>query len=92
MQFHFLIGMNELVQIMTNGIYKSPMHRVVTNTERLRMSLASFIEPEPEREIGPVEDLIDEQRPRIYRIVKDYGAINYECYQKGLVALETVKV
>ncbi|XP_044472501.1 probable 2-oxoglutarate/Fe(II)-dependent dioxygenase [Mangifera indica] len=87
-----LVNLGDQMQIMTNGIYKSPMHRVVTNTERLRMSLALFIEPEPEREIGPVEDLIDEQRPRIYRNVKDYGAINYECYQKGLVALETVKV
>ncbi|KAK1550287.1 hypothetical protein Q3G72_016782 [Acer saccharum] len=78
--------------IMSNGIYKSPMHQVVTNTEKLRISVASFIEPDPDNEIGPVEHLIDEQRPRLYRDVKNYGIINYECYQKGLVALETVQV
>ncbi|KAK4853737.1 hypothetical protein QYF36_013802 [Acer negundo] len=78
--------------IMSNGIYKSPMHRVVTNTEKLRISVASFIEPDPDNEIGPVEHLIDEQRLRLYRNVKNYGIINYECYQKRLVALETVQV
>lgn len=80
------------MQIMTNGIYKSPMHRVVTNTEKLRISIAAFTEPEPENEIGPVDQLIDEQRPKLYRNVRNYGAINYECYQKGLVALDTVRV
>lgn len=82
----------ELVQIMSNGIFKSPMHRVVTNTERMRMSVAMFNEPQPDREIGPVECLIDEKRPRLYRNVKDYGAINYECFQKGQIALETVQI
>lgn len=79
------------MQIMTNGIYKSPMHRVVTNKEKLRISIALFTEPDPESEIGPVDQLIDEQRPKLYRNVRNYGAINYECYQKGLVALDTVR-
>lgn len=77
---------------MSNGIFKSPMHRVVTNTERMRMSLAFFHEPDPELEIGAVDSLVSEERPRLYRNVKNYGAINYESYQKGIVALETVKI
>lgn len=77
---------------MSNGIFKSPMHRVVTNTEKLRMSVAMFNEPEPENEIGPVKDLINETRPRVYRNVKNYGEINYRCYQKGKIALETVQI
>lgn len=81
-----------IMQIMSNGIFRSPMHRVVTNTERLRISVALFHEPEPEREIGPVDSLVDEQRARLYRNVKNYGFINYECYQKGIVALDTVKI
>ncbi|KAK4853939.1 hypothetical protein QYF36_016674 [Acer negundo] len=87
-----VVNLGYQMQIMSNGIYKSPMHRVVTNTEKLRISVASFIEPDPDNEIGPVEHLIDEQRLRLYRNVKNYGIINYECYQKRLVALETVQV
>ncbi|KAK4853476.1 hypothetical protein QYF36_009773 [Acer negundo] len=86
-----VVNLGYQMQIMSNGIYKSPMHRVVTNTEKLRISVTSFIEPDLDNEIGPVEHLIDEQRPRLYGNVKNYGIINYECYQKGLVALETVQ-
>lgn len=77
---------------MSNGIFKSPMHRVVTNTEKLRMSIAMFNEPELENEIGPVEGLINEAHPRLYRNVKNYGEINYRSYQEGKIALDTVKI
>ncbi|WCJ29965.1 2-oxoglutarate (2OG) and Fe(II)-dependent oxygenase superfamily protein [Euphorbia peplus] len=87
-----VVNLGDQMQIMSNGIFKSPTHRVVTNTERMRLSLALFHEPEPELEIGAVDGLVSEERPRFYRNVKNYGAINYECYQKGIVALDTVKL
>ncbi|XP_058757926.1 protein SRG1-like [Vicia villosa] len=87
-----VVNLGDQMQIMSNGIFKSPMHRVVTNTEKLRMSIAMFNEPEPENEVGPVEGLINETCPRLYRNVTNYGDINYRCYQEGKIALETVKV
>ncbi|KAJ9141038.1 hypothetical protein P3X46_031621 [Hevea brasiliensis] len=87
-----VVNLGDQMQIMSNGVFRSPMHRVVTNTERLRISVALFHEPEPEKEIGPVDSLVNEQRPRLYRHVKNYGFINYECYQKGIVAIDTVKI
>ncbi|XVE63646.1 hypothetical protein DITRI_Ditri07aG0036700 [Diplodiscus trichospermus] len=86
-----VVNVGDQMQIMSNGIFKSPMHRVVTNLEKLRISVAFFSEPEPGKEIGAVDSLVDEHRPRLYRNVKNYGAINYECYQKGMIALDTVK-
>ncbi|KAM1173300.1 hypothetical protein FF1_026033 [Malus domestica] len=86
-----VLNLGDQMQIMSNGIYKSPMHRVVTNGEIMRLSVALFNEPDPETQIGPVEDLIDETRPRLYKNVKNYGRINYECYQRGEIALETVR-
>lgn len=80
------------MQIMTNGIIKSPIHRAVTNRTRLRISVAVSNEAEPEKEIGPAEGLIDEERPRLYRNVKNYGAINFQCFQRGEVAIDTVKI
>jgi isopenicillin N synthase-like dioxygenase len=38
------------MQIMSNGIFKSPMHRVLTNTSKLRISVAMFKEPEQDKE------------------------------------------
>ncbi|KAE8689052.1 2-oxoglutarate and Fe(II)-dependent oxygenase superfamily protein isoform 2 [Hibiscus syriacus] len=86
-----VVNLGDQMQIMSNGIFKSPVHKVVTNMGKLRISVAMFNEAEPEKEIGPVEALIDDQRPRLYRIVKNYASFNYECFQKGKVALEEVK-
>ncbi|MBA0719202.1 hypothetical protein Golax_006903, partial [Gossypium laxum] len=86
-----VVNLGDQMQIMSNGIFKSPVHRVVTNTDKLRISVAMFNEVEPEKEIGPVEGLIDENRPRLYRNVKIYASFNYECFQKGKVPLEEVK-
>ncbi|CAK7324037.1 unnamed protein product [Dovyalis caffra] len=85
-----VVNLGDQMQIMTNGIFKSPLHRVVTNSEKLRISVALFNEPDPEKEIGPMDSLVDEQRPRLYRNIKNYGVINFECYQKGKIALDTM--
>ncbi|XP_037494660.1 codeine O-demethylase [Jatropha curcas] len=55
-----VVNLGDQMQIMSNGIFRSPMHRVVTNSESLRLSVALFHEPEPEKEIGPVDSLMDD--------------------------------
>ena len=77
---------------MSNGIFKSPLHRVVTNSERMRISVAMFHEPGADNEIGPIESLIDEERPRVYRNVKNYATFNFQCFQKGLIPIELAKI
>ena len=39
-------------QIMSNGIFKSPVHRVVTNSERERISLAVFSSPDSDKRLN----------------------------------------
>lgn len=90
--YALIVNLGDQMEIMSNGILKSPLHRAVTNSERMRISLAIFQIPEIEREIGPVEGLVDEERPKKYKNIKNYGAINYECYQKGIVPIDTLKI
>ncbi|XP_059637864.1 jasmonate-induced oxygenase 4-like isoform X1 [Cornus florida] len=90
--YALFINVGDQMQIMSNGIIKSPVHRAVTNPEKQRISVAVATKPEEEREIGPADGLIDEKRPRLYRNVKNYAAINFECFQKGNVAIDTVKI
>ena len=80
------------MQIMSNGIFNSVIHRVVSNSERMRISVAMFNEPEPDKEIGPVDALIDEKRPRLYRNVKNYAYFNFKCFLKGLIPFESAKI
>ncbi|KAI3803051.1 hypothetical protein L1987_31199 [Smallanthus sonchifolius] len=86
------INLGDQMQIMSNGIFKSPVHRVVTNKAKGRISVAMFTEPDPNKEIGPVDVLVDEKRPRAYKTVKNYAIFNHECFQKGVIALDAVKI
>eukprot|EP00262_Sarcandra_glabra_P003968 TRINITY_DN148_c0_g1_i1.p1 TRINITY_DN148_c0_g1~~TRINITY_DN148_c0_g1_i1.p1 ORF type:complete len:160 (+),score=30.95 TRINITY_DN148_c0_g1_i1:157-636(+) len=81
-------------QIMSNGIFKSAVHRVVTNTEKARLSLALFYAPEPEMVIKPADGLIDQTRPRFYKQTKsrDYSDIFFENYADGKRAIDLAKV
>ncbi|MBA0868389.1 hypothetical protein Goshw_012720, partial [Gossypium schwendimanii] len=48
------------LRIMSNRIFKSPVHKAVTNTDKPRISVAMSNEAEVDKEIGPVEALIDD--------------------------------
>ncbi|KAK2631523.1 hypothetical protein EUGRSUZ_L02796 [Eucalyptus grandis] len=77
---------------MTNGVFKSPVHRVLSSSERDRISLAVFYTPEPNKEIGPEEALITEERPKAYKTVKDYADVHWDYYQQGSRAIHVAKV
>lgn len=87
-----VINAGDYAEIMSNGIFKSPVHRVVTNSERERMSLAVFCIPNPDREIEPVNGVMNEARPRFYKKVKDYGSLYFEYYQRGRRPIEAALI
>ena len=92
MQYVSELDWRQDLQVMTNGMFKSPLHRVLTNPNKLRMSIAVFDEPEAEKEIGPVNHLVDHMRKRLYRSVGNFAAFKYECFQKGKDSLEELRI
>ncbi|AED92857.1 unnamed protein product [Arabidopsis thaliana] len=78
-----LINVGDQMEIMSNGIYKSPVHRVVTNTEKERISVATFCIPGADKEIQPVDGLVSEARPRLYKPVKNYVDLLNKYYIQG---------
>lgn len=58
------------VQILSNGRYKSVLHRTTVNKEMTRMSWPVFLEPPPELAIGPLTKLISEDDPPKYKTKK----------------------
>ncbi|KAJ7957698.1 2-oxoglutarate (2OG) and Fe(II)-dependent oxygenase superfamily protein [Quillaja saponaria] len=87
-----LVNVGDQVEIMSNGILKSPVHRVVTNSEKERSTVAVFCIPEPEKEIGPIDKLVNESRPRLYKTVKSYVEIYFEHYQQGKRPIDAAKI
>ena len=81
------------MQIMCNGIFKSPVHRVVVNAEE-RISLAMFYLPEQEQDLEPAPGLVDETRPRLYKKVtaKDFSEAHFQLTSLGKNSLDWLKV
>ncbi|KAK8302293.1 hypothetical protein V6Z12_D04G077200 [Gossypium hirsutum] len=50
-----IVNIGDATEIQSNGMYKSIEHRAVTNEKKPRISIATFMFPDDEQEIGPVE-------------------------------------
>lgn len=89
-----LINLGDQMEIMSNGIVRSPVHRVVTNAEKERLSMALFYSVDPEREIQPASKLIDENHPALYKKVKikEYVAGLYEHFSQGKMVIDTARI
>lgn len=89
-----LMNVGDVMEILSNGFFKSPIHRVVTNAEKERLSLVMFYTMNPEKEIEPLSELVDEKRPRRYRktTTNDYIAQLFETFARGTLAIDTVKI
>ncbi|CAL9159581.1 unnamed protein product [Musa hybrid cultivar] len=72
----FVINIGDQLQALTNGKYKSVLHRAVVNPEKERISVASFLCPCNYAIISPPERLISEGSPAMYR------SYTYEEYYK----------
>ncbi|KAJ3669363.1 hypothetical protein LUZ60_011313 [Juncus effusus] len=62
------------IQVLSNDKYKSAVHRVTLNSKNERLSVAMFLRPSDKIAVKPVEKLVDEKNPAIYRpfIYKEY--------------------
>lgn len=86
----FLINGN--FQIVSNGIFKSVVHRVLSHAKRDRISMAVFYSPQVGKEVGPEEGLINAETPQLFKKVKDYADIHFGFYNKGMRALHIAQV
>ncbi|XVF40231.1 hypothetical protein PTKIN_Ptkin01aG0095200 [Pterospermum kingtungense] len=70
----FVVNVGDIMEIVTNGIYRSIEHRARVNSEKERLSIATFYSPKLDGEMGPAPSLITpETSPKFKRIgVADY--------------------
>ncbi|KAJ3695512.1 hypothetical protein LUZ60_000889 [Juncus effusus] len=89
-----LVNLGDGMEIMSNGIFKSPVHRALTNSVKERLSVVMFCSMDPEMELKPLEGLIGDKRPRKYKSMKtkDYIASLFETFAEGKRAIDLVKV
>ncbi|CAL5046349.1 unnamed protein product [Urochloa decumbens] len=89
-----LVNLGDSMEIMNNGIFKSPVHRVLTNTEQERISVAMFYNVEGQKMLEPAVGLLDENRPARYMKIKasDFFVGIREHISKGKRFIETLKI
>nr|GEU77587.1 1-aminocyclopropane-1-carboxylate oxidase 3-like [Tanacetum cinerariifolium] len=61
MRHSIVINLGDQIEVITNGKYKSVMHRVIAQTDGTRMSLASFYNPGNDAVIYPAPALLQKE-------------------------------
>lgn len=63
-----LVVVGDEMEIMSNAAFRAPVHRVVAPGEEAeRVSLAVFYQPEPDKVLEPSPELVDGERPAMYK-------------------------
>ncbi|WRX09296.1 Oxoglutarate/iron-dependent dioxygenase - like 10, partial [Theobroma cacao] len=62
----FVVNIGDTFMALSNGIYKSCLHRAVVNSQTVRRSLAFFLCPRMDKPVTPPAGLLSSENPRIY--------------------------
>nr|TKW19928.1 hypothetical protein SEVIR_4G051702v2 [Setaria viridis] len=89
-----LVNIGVSLEVISNGIFRSPVHRAVTNSEQERISLVMFYTADPEKEIEPMAGILDEKQPARYKRVKcrDLLAAHREYFARRGRVVESLKI
>ncbi|KAL8468362.1 hypothetical protein ACS0TY_031546 [Phlomoides rotata] len=65
----FVVNLGDIIEIVSNGLYKSIEHRATVNSEKERITLAMFFNCKYEAQVGPSPSLLIKDPP-LFRSVK----------------------
>ncbi|KAH1188734.1 Protein SRG1 [Glycine max] len=65
----FIVSLGDVLEVVTNGIYKSSEHRAVVNSQKERLSIATFSGPEWSANIGPTPSVVTPERPALFKTI-----------------------
>ncbi|XP_075479529.1 gibberellin 3-beta-dioxygenase 1-like [Primulina tabacum] len=85
----FVVHVGDLMQILSNGLYPSVLHRAVVNRTQHRLSVAYFFGPPSSVKVGPFKNLVDKCHPQLYRPItwSEYLGIESRLFDKALASL-----
>ncbi|XP_057448037.1 protein SRG1-like [Lotus japonicus] len=90
----FIINVGDILEILTNGIYQSVEHRATINSEKERISIATFNRPLMNKVIGPISSLVTPERPALFKsvVVEDYYKVFFSRQLQGKSLLDLMRI
>ncbi|CAI9095462.1 OLC1v1031416C1 [Oldenlandia corymbosa var. corymbosa] len=88
-----IVNVGDMMEIMSNGEFRSVEHRAVVNSEKERISIVAFHNPSLEASISPLPDLVKENEAK-YKTVKygDYLKLVFSSRLDGKNVIDNVKI
>lgn len=65
----FVVNIGDIMEIVSNGVYRSIEHRATVNSTTERLSIATFFSSNIDSELGPAHSLVGPDKPAVYRRV-----------------------
>ncbi|KAK8516210.1 hypothetical protein V6N13_025717 [Hibiscus sabdariffa] len=62
-----LVHVGDHFEVLSNGVYKSVVHRATLNSERTRISIASLHSLGMDDKMGTAKEVVDEENPKRYK-------------------------
>ncbi|KAL2495457.1 1-aminocyclopropane-1-carboxylate oxidase 4 [Forsythia ovata] len=97
MRHSVVINLGDQLEVITNGKYKSVMHRVIAQTDGNRMSIASFYNPGSDAVIHPAPELVErEENKDLYPkfvfedYMKLYAGLKFQAKEPRFEALKAM--
>ncbi|CAN1256896.1 Protein SRG1 [Linum perenne] len=86
----FIVNVGDIIEIMSNGEYKSIEHRAMVNPDKERISIATFHCPNMKVMIEPIPELINVKKQAKYQSIsrEEYRKIvsSSKLNSKGLIS------
>ncbi|KAK8598949.1 hypothetical protein V6N13_076892 [Hibiscus sabdariffa] len=88
-----ITNIGDMIEIMSNGEYKSIEHRAVVNQEKERLSIAAFHNPKKGTQIGPLPDLVKTNKA-VYKTMplEEFLRLRLSRKVKGKLLLDQMKL
>ncbi|GAU21701.1 hypothetical protein TSUD_242730 [Trifolium subterraneum] len=90
----FVINVGDILEMLTNGIYRSIEHRATVNMKKERISIAAFHRPQMSKVIGPTPSLVTSERPALFKTltVQDYYKAFFSRQLQGKSCLDVMRI
>ncbi|CAK9148817.1 unnamed protein product [Ilex paraguariensis] len=88
------VDIGTIIKIMSNGIYKAPLHIAVVHSSKERLSVATFCYPSTNVHIGPAKELIKPGTPALYMTLTmdDYIQRFFDWKRDAIPFIDTLKI